>query len=90
MYQPSDQKGEFAGMKKNILFIMSDDHAANAISLYGSRLARVMKTPYIDSIGREGAWMENCFCTNAVCTPSRASILTGQHSHVNGVRTLFD
>ena len=76
--------------KKNILFIMSDDHASNAVSLYGSRLSGVMQTPNIDRIGKEGTWLTGCFCTNAVCTPSRASILTGQYSHTNGVRTLFD
>ena len=76
--------------QKNVLFILSDDHAANAVSLYGSRLSRVMKTPHIDSIGEDGAWLENCYCTNAICTPSRATILTGQYSHTNGVKTLFD
>ena len=76
--------------KKNILFIISDDHASNAISLYGSRLSGVMQTQNIDRIGKEGTWLTGCFCTNAVCTPSRASILTGQYSHTNGVRTLFD
>ena len=74
----------------NILFIMSDDHAANAISSYGSRLAEVAPTPQIDRIGQEGMVLTNCHCTNAICTPSRASILTGQHPHVNGVRTLAD
>ena len=69
---------------------MSDDHASNAISLYGSRLSGVMQTPNIDRIGKEGTWLTGCFCTNAVCTPSRASILTGQYCHTNGVRTLFD
>ena len=75
---------------KNVLFIMSDDHAANAVSLYGSRISEVMETPNIDGIGKDGAWLENCCCTNAVCTPSRATILTGQYSHANGVKTLFD
>ena len=60
--------------KKNILFIISDDHASNAISLYGSRLSGVMQTQNIDRIGKEGTWLTGCFCTNAVCTPSRASI----------------
>ncbi len=76
--------------KPNILFIMSDDHAANAISAYGSRLAVQAPTPNIDRIANNGIRMDNCFCTNAICTPSRAVILTGQHSHVNGVRTLSD
>ena len=71
----------------NILFIMADDHAANAISCYGSRINR---TPNIDRIAAEGACFENCFCTNAICSPSRASILTGQYSHINGVYTLAD
>jgi arylsulfatase A-like enzyme len=71
----------------NILFIMSDDHAAHAISAYGSRINR---TPNIDRIAQGGARFDNCFCTNSICTPSRATILTGQYSHVNGVKTLLD
>ncbi len=69
---------------------MSDDHAANAISAYGSRLAEDAPTPNLDRIANEGVRLENCFCTNSICTPSRASILTGQHSHINGVKTLAD
>ena len=71
----------------NILFIMSDDHAAHAISCYGSR---INKTPNIDRIAREGMRFDNCFCTNSICSPSRASILTGKYSHINGVKTLSD
>ncbi len=66
---------------------MSDDHAAHAISAYGSRINR---TPCIDRIAREGVRFDNCFCTNSICTPSRATILTGQYSHINGVKTLND
>ena len=76
--------------RPNILFIMSDDHACNAISAYGGRLAKVAPTPNIDRIAREGIRLEKCFVTNSICTPSRAVILSGQHSHVNGVRTLVD
>ncbi len=76
--------------RPNVLFIMADDHAANAISAYGSRLASVFRTPQIDRLASEGMVLENCHCTNAICTPSRATILTGRHSHVNGVRTLYD
>lgn len=76
--------------RPNVLLIMSDDHAANAISAYGSRLASVFKTPNIDRIAEEGCLMENCHCTNAICTPSRACILTGQYPHKNGVKTLND
>jgi arylsulfatase A-like enzyme len=68
--------------RPNILFIMSDDHAAQAISCYGSR---INQTPNIDRIAREGMRFDNCFCTNGICAPSRAVILTGKHSHVNGV-----
>ena len=76
--------------RPNILYIMADDHASNAISCYGSRLADVCPTPSLDRVAREGARLEHCFCTNSICTPSRATILSGQHSHVNGVRTLVD
>ena len=79
-----------AGGRPNILFIMSDDHACNAISAYGGRLAQVAPTPNIDRIGREGMRLDKCYVTNSICTPSRAVILSGQHSHVNGVRTLGD
>lgn len=66
---------------------MSDDHAAHAISAYGSR---INKTPNIDRLAIGGMKLNNCFCTNSICTPSRAAILTGQYSHKNGVYTLND
>lgn len=69
--------------KPNILFIMSDDHAAHAISAYGSRLATIAPTPNIDRLAREGALFTNAFCTNSICSPSRACILTGQYCHTN-------
>ncbi|MFE5318278.1 sulfatase [Paenibacillus sp. NPDC056579] len=71
----------------NILFIMSDDHAAHAMSCYGSR---INQTPNIDRIANEGIRYDNCFCTNSICAPSRATILTGIYNHLNGVRTLGD
>ncbi len=70
--------------RPNIVYIMSDDHAAHAISAYGSK---INSTPNIDRIAREGILLENCFATNALCAPSRAVILTGKHSHLNGVTT---
>ena len=79
-----------AADRPNILFIMSDDHACNAISAYGGRLAKVAPTPNIDRIGSEGIRLNKCYVTNSICTPSRAVILSGQHSHVNTVRTLND
>ncbi len=74
--------------RPNVLFIMSDDHAAHAIGAYESRLAPLDPTPTIDRLAREGVLLSNVFCTNSICTPSRASILTGQYSHANGVTTL--
>jgi arylsulfatase A-like enzyme len=68
--------------RPNILFIMSDDHATQAISAYGSK---INKTPNIDRIAKEGMIFRNCFCTNSICAPSRAVILTGKYSHLNGV-----
>ncbi|MBT8045130.1 MAG: sulfatase-like hydrolase/transferase, partial [Verrucomicrobiae bacterium] len=70
--------------KPNILFLFSDDHALNAISAYGGRLAKVAPTPHIDRLASEGAIFKNSFCANSICGPSRASILTGKHSHKNG------
>ena len=74
-------------IRPNILFIMSDDHASHAIGAYGSR---INTTPNIDRIAESGMLLNNCFCTNSICTPSRATILTGQHGHINGVKTLED
>ena len=79
-----------AAERPNILFIMADDHACNAISAYGGRLAKVAPTPNIDRLAHEGIRLEKCYVTNSICTPSRAVILSGQHSHINGVRTLND
>jgi arylsulfatase A-like enzyme len=68
--------------RPNIIFIMSDDHAYQAISSYGSN---INQTPNIDRIANEGMIFNNCFSTNSICTPSRASILTGKYSHKNKV-----
>jgi arylsulfatase A-like enzyme len=73
---------EPAAARPNILYIMSDDHAAHAVSAYGSK---VNQTPNIDRIGRAGLRFDNCFAVNSICTPSRAAILTGKYSHKNGV-----
>ena len=74
--------------RPNILFIMSDDHCYQAIGAYGSRLAKLNPTPTIDRLANEGILLDNCFCTNSICTPSRACIMTGQYSAVNGVYDL--
>ena len=68
----------------NIVFIMSDDHAAQAISCYGGFLSEIAPTPNIDRLAREGARFDRVFCNNAICGPSRAAILTGNFSHING------
>src|SRR5947208_2473885 len=72
--------------RPNILYIMSDDHAAHAIGVYGSR---VNQTPHLDRIAREGTMLTSVFVTNSISTTSRAAILTGQYSHLNGV-TMFN
>ncbi|MCL6274324.1 sulfatase [Muricauda sp. 2012CJ35-5] len=67
--------------RPNILFIMSDDHAYQAISAYSDHL---IQTPNIDRIGKEGIVFTNASVTNSICAPSRATILTGKHTHING------
>jgi len=74
----------------NIIYIMSDDHDADAISAYNKKF---IITPNIDRIGKEGMRFTNCFVGNSICSPVRATVLTGQHSHLNGIkdnRTSFD
>jgi len=71
-----------ASPRPNVVFVMTDDHAAHAVSAYGSR---VNTTPSIDRLAREGMLFRNAFVTNSICTPSRAVILTGLYSHKNGV-----
>ncbi len=72
--------------RPNVVFVLTDDHAAHAIGSYGSV---VNETPHIDEIGANGWRFDNCFVTNSLCTPSRASILTGTYSHINGVYSLL-
>ncbi len=74
----------------NIIYIMSDDHDADAISAYNKNF---ISTPNMDRIGKEGMRFTNCFVGNSICSPVRATVLTGQHSHLNGIkdnRTPFD
>lgn len=67
----------------NILFIFADDHASQAISAYGHPL-KLLHTPHLDRIAREGMLFERCLVPNSICGPSRAAILTGKYSHLNG------
>jgi len=86
----SESRVQEGSSRPNIIFIMTDDHAYQAISAYGSEL---METPNIDRLAREGMLFRRSYVTNSICTPSRAVILTGKHSHINGVRdnlTKFD
>ena len=74
----------------NIIYIMSDDHDADAISAYNKNF---ITTSNIDRIAREGMIFKNAFVGNSVCSPARATLLTGQHSHKNGIKdniTPFD
>ena len=71
--------------RPNLVMILTDDHAAHSISAYGSVVNR---TPRIDEIGELGVRFDRCYATNSLCSPSRASILTGTYSHINGVMTL--
>ncbi len=75
------------GSRPNVLLIMADDHAPAAFSTYGSKLNC---TPNLDRIAAEGLRLDRCFCTNAICTPARASVHTGKYSHVTGIKTLND
>ena len=89
---PTSKASEEAGkaLRPNILYIMSDDHCARAMGIYGRRLAKLNPTPNLDKLARNGMVFDNVFCTNSICTPSRATILTGQYSHRNGVYDLYD
>ncbi|WP_153039224.1 sulfatase/phosphatase domain-containing protein [Microbulbifer sp. Q7] len=78
---PGAEEGQRVQGKPNIIFIMSDDHAYQAVSAYGSEL---IETPNIDRLAEEGVRFDNASVTNSICAPSRATILTGKHSHLNG------
>ena len=80
---------EVAGdTKPNIIFIMSDDHTWQAVGAYESRFTYLNPTPNLDKLADKGMVFDNAFCGNAICTPSRASIMTGQYSHINGATTI--
>lgn len=73
--------------RPNIVYIMTDDHTVQMMSAYGPSRA---STPNLDRIARDGALFRNSFVTNALCAPSRATLLTGQYSHINGQRSNQD
>lgn len=74
----------WAGERPNIIFIFTDDHASHAVGAYGSV---INTTPNIDRLAKEGMLFQNAFVTNSICAPSRAVLLTGKHSHINGQLT---
>jgi arylsulfatase A-like enzyme len=78
--------------RPNIIFILSDDHALETIGAYNLRLSAFCReqniTPNIDRLAAQGMLFQNSFCGNSICSPSRASILTGLMSNANGVRCL--
>ena len=89
---PASSNPERPAKAPNILFIFTDDHASHAIGAYGSRFPADI-TPNLDQLAADGMMFRRCGVTNSICAPSRAVILTGKHSHLNGVLTnaeLFD
>jgi arylsulfatase A-like enzyme len=82
-------KGQ-ASEKPNILYIMADDHTSQAWGIYGGILQNYVKNDNIKRLAAKGCVLNNCFCTNSICVPSRATIMTGQYSHKNGVYTLAE
>ena len=80
----------FGQQQPNIIYIMSDDHDADAISAYNKKF---ISTPNIDRLAKEGMLFKRNFVSNSICGPVRATLITGQHSHKNGMkdnRTRFD
>jgi arylsulfatase A-like enzyme len=74
--------------KPNIVFVLADDHAWEAVSAYGSYLQDFARTPTIDRLAADGMRFDSFVCANSICSPSRASFITGQYSHLNGVKNL--
>lgn len=81
----SCQHNQEANDRPNIIFIMTDDHALQALSAYNGYLAQVAPTPNIDRIAHEGIRFDNFLCTNSISGPSRACIITGKYNHINGL-----
>jgi N-acetylglucosamine-6-sulfatase len=84
------QAEDSVGAPLNILFIMSDDHTSQAVGAYQRRLAELNPTPTIDELAKHGMLFENAFCSNSICTPSRACVISGRYSHVTNTRDLDD
>jgi arylsulfatase A-like enzyme len=78
-----DASGATDAEGPNVVVVLSDDHALRGLSCYGGR---TLETPHLDRLAAEGVKFENCFVTNSLCSPSRASVSTGKYSHAHGVR----
>ena len=72
--------------RPNVVFILTDDQRGDCLSLAGHEH---LQTPHIDRLGREGVYFRNAFCTTSLCSPSRASILSGLYAHSHGVQNNF-
>ncbi len=79
-----DTEEQKVNSRPNIIYIMSDDHTSQAITAYDSIYGKYFSTPNIDKLADEGMRFDNVYCTNAICGPSRATIITGKYSHING------
>lgn len=86
----SRPNGQSTEPRPNILFILSDDHTSQSWGIYGGILAPYVRNENIRRLASEGCVLDNAFCTNSISVPSRATIMTGQYSHRNGVYTLAD
>jgi arylsulfatase A-like enzyme len=87
---PTPRQRATADDRPNIVFLLADDHAAHAISAYQSHLRygiKLPKTPNLDRLAQDGMLFVNSFVTNSICGPARATVLTGQYGHINGVMT---
>ena len=73
-----------AADRPNIVFIFSDDHATQAVGAYGYPITKIARTPHLDRLAASGMRFDRCLVTNSICGPSRAAILTGKYSHLNG------
>ena len=91
-FAPATAVAATATTRPNIVFVFSDDHSIQTIGAYGARLSAFCReqgvTPNIDRLAERGGVFVNSFCGNSLCSPSRAAIVTGLHSHANGVMTL--
>jgi len=86
LFLPTMASAQEAKKKPNVIVIVTDDQRWNAMSIAGHPY---LKTPNIDRLGKEGVWFKNAFCTTSLCSPSRASILSGQYAHKHGVVNNF-